>query len=135
MKFFGGVLCGCVMGIFLVFSIEHLAHNLYPLPEDISKDELAVLEEWLQEISPIVFFMIILAHSIGTFVGTLVAVLIADKKAWLIGFIVSCIFFVFGIVNILMVKYPLWFTVIDLLIYFPSGLSAVYISFKLKNVI
>jgi hypothetical protein len=107
MKFFFGILCGSLTGILVAFSIEHLAHNLYPLPDHITKDELKVLEAWIQEISPIVFFIIIAAHVIGTFGGALVAVLIAHYKPWLMGGIISSLFFVLGIINVLMVKHPL----------------------------
>jgi hypothetical protein len=135
MKYFFGILCGSLVGVLLAFAIEHLAHNLYPLPNDTSKDELAVLEAWIQEISPIVFFIIIIAHAVGTFCAALIAVLISHKKPWLMGSVISSIFFVFGILNVLMIKHPLWFIVADLIIYFPAGLSAVYISFRLKNVV
>jgi hypothetical protein len=135
MKYLLGILAGVVTGTLLVFAIEFLAHNIYPLPEDLSKDEKAVLEEWLKQISPIVLSIIIFAHVIGSFVGAIVAILITNKKPLITGSIIGAIFLFFGIVNVVMLKHPLWFAIADLSIYFPAAFSGVYISSKLKNVI
>jgi hypothetical protein len=63
-----------------------------------------------------------LAHALGTFVGAILAALIAVGNKMRAAMIVSVLFLIGGIINVYMLPAPMWFNATDLLLaYLPMG--------------
>jgi hypothetical protein len=72
-----------------------------------------------------------LAHAIGTFVGALLAAVIAAKRKMLFANIIGFFFLAGGITNILMLPSPNWFTITDLVgAYLPMAFIAGKLALK-----
>ncbi|TQD40243.1 hypothetical protein [Haloflavibacter putidus] len=68
------------------------------------------------------FLLPLLAHVLGTFIATLLSVLIAEDNLFKVSFITVLFFFGGGIVNAISVPAPTWFIGLDLVVaYFPAG--------------
>jgi hypothetical protein len=66
-----------------------------------------------------------LAHAMGTFIGALAAGFIAQSHKMKFSLAIGVLFLVGGIINVLLLPSPLWFTVLDLAgAYLPMGFVA-----------
>jgi ABC-type phosphate transport system permease subunit len=72
--------------------------------------------------TPINFLMPFLAHALGTLLGAYIAALIAASHKMIFGITIGACFLVGGIMNIMMLPSPLWFSVVDVVFaYIPMG--------------
>jgi hypothetical protein len=70
------------------------------------------------------FIFPFLAHAVGTFIGAYVAGRIASRKM-LFAMLIGIIFLIGGIVNVLILPSPAWFSAVDLLLaYLPMAYLA-----------
>jgi hypothetical protein len=68
------------------------------------------------------FIFPFLAHALGTFVGAVIATLIAPGKSPIAASIVGGLFFLGGLANVFMLPSPAWFNAVDLLLaYAPAA--------------
>jgi len=71
------------------------------------------------------FILPFLAHALGTFVGALLAAIIAATHKMKFALSIGIFFLVGGIANVFMLPSPIWFTVMDLVgAYIPMGYLA-----------
>ncbi len=60
------------------------------------------------------FIMPFLAHALGTFTGALTAALVAANCKMSFALVIGCTFLLGGIINVIMLPSPLWYTLLDL---------------------
>jgi hypothetical protein len=83
------------------------------------------LKAGLHLFQPKHFLFPFLAHALGTFVGALLAVIIAANRKLLFAMVIGVFFLAGGIANILMLPSPTWFTIVDLVgAYLPMAFFA-----------
>jgi VanZ family protein len=71
------------------------------------------------------FLMPFLAHAIGTFVAAYLATRFSKTKAIRIPIIIAALFFIGGLIDVLELHAPIWFSCTDLaLAYFPTAFLA-----------
>ena len=84
--------------------------------------DAATMKAYIQSLPLPAFLVILVAHAGGALVGGLVAALIARRSPLILGAIVGGFFMVGGIMNAMSLPAPLWFAVIDLILYVPCGI-------------
>ena len=68
------------------------------------------------------FLFPFLAHALGTLAGATVAVLLANRRRMRFALAIGTLFLAVGVVNIILLPAPLWFSVADLLLaYLPMA--------------
>lgn len=107
------------MGIILISS------SVIPPPEGTNLTTMEGLVSAMAIMEPKHFLMPFLAHALGTLVGAVIAALVAANRKILFAYIIGGWFMIGGILNIVMLPSPLWFTIVDLtLAYIPMAFIA-----------
>ncbi|MEJ2595934.1 MAG: hypothetical protein P8100_12610 [bacterium] len=116
------VILGIVLGGALNMGIITISDFIIPLPEGVDATSMESLINSMHLYEPKHFIMPFLAHALGTLVGAFIAALIAASRKMTIALIIGAFFLLGGILNILMLPSPVWFTLLDLIVaYFPMA--------------
>lgn len=125
------VLAGLVAGSFVNMGIIMISGSIIPPPEGVDNTTVEGLKAGLHLFQPKHFLFPFLAHALGTFVGALLAALIAANRKLLFAIIIGFFFLAGGIANILMLPSPMWFTITDLAgAYLPMAFIAGKLAYK-----
>ncbi|WNJ17542.1 hypothetical protein [Pontibacter sp. G13] len=131
------VIAGLIVGFLLVAAIEGVSHELYPVPEALSTMDPAnpefkeVMKEHVATMPLGAILMVGLAHLVGVFGATAVATAIAKERAKTPVGILIGLFLAFGVMNLIMIPHPIWFSILDVLIYPIGGFLGMYAAAKL----
>ncbi len=109
------VIAGIIAGGALNMGIIMISGSIIPPPEGADITTMEGLKASMHLMEPKHFLMPFLAHAFGTFLGALIAALIVPAQKVKLAMIVGGWFLLGGIVNILMLPSPLWFTFTDLI--------------------
>jgi len=119
------VIVGLVAGSAVNMGIIMISGSIIPPPEGADNATMEGLKASMHLFQPKHFLFPFLAHALGTFVGALLAAIIAANRKMLFALIVGLFFLAGGIVNILMLPSPLWFSIVDLIgAYLPEAFIA-----------
>ncbi len=119
------VIAGVIVGSAVNMGIIMISSSIIPPPEGVDNTTVEGLKAGMHLFQPKHFLFPFLAHALGTFVGALIAALIAANRKMLFALIIGGFFLAGGIANILMLPSPLWFTILDLVgAYIPMGYLA-----------
>lgn len=115
------VLAGVVLGGMVVAATEWGGSQLFPMPAGIDPMDPESLRADLDRMGPEHFIPVLVAHLLGALVGGLTAARIAGSRHLSIALIVGGIFLVFGVINLASIPHPLWFSIVDVLVYLPAA--------------
>lgn len=119
------IIVGLIAGSFVNMGIIMISGSIIPPPEGVDNTTMEGLKAGMHLFQPKHFLFPFLAHAVGTFVGALLAAIIATKRIMLFTFIIGAFFMIGGIINILMLPSPIWFTIVDLVFaYLPMSYFA-----------
>lgn len=128
------VIAGVVIGGALNMGIIMMSGSVIPPPEGADITTMEGLKASMHLMEPKHFLMPFLAHALGTFLGALVAALIVPAQKMKLAMIVGGWFLLGGILNILMLPSPLWFTFTDLIgAYIPMAYLGAKLIAKKEN--
>lgn len=123
------VIVGAIIGSVVNMGIVMLSSSIIPLPQGVDMTNLA---EGIKLFEPKHYIMPFLAHALGTFVGSIIAAIISKNKKLLVALIIGAFFVVGGILNAIQLKFPVSYTLIDLLLaYIPMAYLAYLLAKKL----
>jgi hypothetical protein len=116
-----GILIGGIVNMAIVMSGGFLI--VPPQGADLTTEKGLLAAMPLME--PKHFLMPFLAHAIGTFVAAYLATRFSKTKAIRIPIIIAALFFIGGLIDVLELHAPIWFSCTDLaLAYFPTAFLA-----------
>lgn len=119
------ILVGLVIGSLVNMSLINLGMVIIPPPEGTDTSSMEGLIAAMPNFTAINFLFPFLAHAFGTFVGAIIAGLIAAKHKARIALCIGLFFQVAGIINVFMLPAPTWFCILDVLFaYIPMGWMA-----------
>lgn len=119
------VIIGAIVGSIINGAIISVSGKIIPPPADVDVTTMEGLRATMHLFEPKHFLMPFLAHALGTFVGALLAMLIAASHKFYFALTVSFLFLIGGFINVVLLPSPLWFTLCDLILaYIPMGLLA-----------
>ncbi|MBL7914776.1 MAG: hypothetical protein JNL49_06985 [Bacteroidia bacterium] len=118
------VVAGLILGGIVNMGIITISGSIIPPPEGADVTTPEGLKASIHLFEPKHFLMPFLAHAMGTFVGALVAALIAANRKMLFAIIIGLFNLTGGIVAVSMIPAPMWFNVTDLaLAYIPMAVA------------
>ena len=100
-----GVIVGLVFGNAGIMLLHKAASYVYPFPEGMDQNNMEHIASYLEAAPLGAFFMVIIAHLGGTFLGGLGASLLSKNMNT--AYIVGGLFTIFGIINLTMLPSPL----------------------------
>ena len=116
------VITGLLVGNVVNMGIIMMSGSIIPPPEGADIKTMEGLKASIHLFTPINFLFPWLAHALGTFVGALIAALIAANNKMKFAIAIGCVFLIGGIMAVYMIPAPMWFNVVDLtLAYIPMG--------------
>jgi hypothetical protein len=125
------IVIGLVAGMLANMGLVTLSPMIIAPPENVDVTTAEGLQSSIHLFQPKHFIMPFLAHALGTFVGALVAMKIAQSYEKSIALFFGIFFLLGGISAVAMIPAPTWFNAIDLtLAYIPMSLLAWYVNGK-----
>lgn len=122
------ILAGLVIGGGVNMALIALSPSLVPPPAGVDVSNAESLRAGIHLFEPRHFIMPFLAHALGTFVGALVAYLIAGSHKARMAYAIGVIFLCGGVAASFMIPAPAWFIALDLLVaYLPMAWLAIRI--------
>ncbi|MFZ4398448.1 MAG: hypothetical protein ACOYO1_00325 [Bacteroidales bacterium] len=108
------VIVGAIIGSVVNMGIVMISSSIIPPPEGADVTTMEGLKASLHLFEPRHFIMPFFAHAVGTFIGAYLAALIAVSHKMKFAMLIGILFLTGGIMNILMLPSPLWFTLLDI---------------------
>lgn len=125
------VVIGVIAGSAVNMGIVMISSYIIPPPEGTDVTTVEGLKEALHLFQPKHFIMPFLAHALGTFFGSIVTAHIVQTHKMKFALGIGIWFLLGGIMNVVMLPSPTWFTLVDLLFaYLPFAYFAGMISGK-----
>ncbi len=128
------VLAGLVVGILVIFLSQAIEMLIFPPPVNFDPNDPIQLKELMEKAPPTSLALVLIGYFLGAFVGGLIATVVVKGQSWVPALIVGAVLTVLGLINLLAIPHPIWFTMSGLIIYFIGVFVAfsTYTKFK-KN--
>ena len=117
------ILTGVVGGALVIGLLEMVSHRMNPLPDGFDFTDKAALTDHIANMPLSVFLFLLLAHGIGALVGGFIASKMAKVQKRGAAMFVGLILVLAGLLNLMAIPHPIWFSVSDILIYTPMALA------------
>ena len=119
------VVTGLITGSAVNMGIIMISGSVIPPPDGADVTTMEGLQEAMHLFEPKHFLMPFLAHALGTFLGAFVSAKIAANHKMKFALLIGCFFLAGGIINVVLLPSPIWFTLTDLLLaYIPMAYLA-----------
>jgi len=128
------ILSGLILGSTFNWLFLEVGGYIIPPPAGTDLSSMEGLKSALPFFEPKHFLCLFLAHAVGTLTGALFATMIAKSKQRGMSMIIGILFLIGGIINVVMLPSPIWFSVTDLLLaYIPMAYWGYSIGMKFKK--
>lgn len=115
-------LAGIVIGSFVNMGLIMISGSIIAPPEGVDPSNMESLKEGMHLFGARHFVFPFLAHALGTFVGAFLCGLFAATHKLKVAMVIGLFFLIGGIVNVMMLPSPLWFTILDICVaYLPMA--------------
>jgi hypothetical protein len=114
------VVLGLALALFCIIGIEVLSSILHPLPPGLDPGDLEVMEEHVAHYPPGLLLLAGLGWGLTTFLSAWLATRLGSGRHPAHGILVGVILLAAAVANMLMLPYPTWFWVLNL-VAFPAG--------------
>ena len=126
------IVIGLFAGSLVNIGIIIISGKIVSPPESADLTTIEGLKSAMPNMKAIHFLMPFLAHAIGTFVGSFLAALLANKQKMRFAMVIGLFFLAGGIAYYIMLPSPFWFISLDATFaYIPMGYLAGKLAIKL----
>ena len=108
------VIAGFVIGSIVNMALIMIGGKVIPPPAGVDVTTMEGLRAGMHLFEPKHFAFPFLAHALGTLVGALVAASLAASRKLVMALVVGVLFLVGGIMSVMSLPSPMWFSVLDL---------------------
>ena len=116
-------IAGLIAGGLVVFAIEMLAIQLYPMPPGMNQNDPDEMAIWIQTLPTGAFLFILAAYFFGTLGGSWTATKIG-RSIWP-GIIVALLLFGGAVMNLVKIPHPSWMWVAVPVVYIAAALLGI----------
>ena len=127
------LLIGLITGFLLIGLLEMVGHLIYPPPPGVDLTNPEIVKELIKNAPTGALILILISYAIGAFAGGLVAMLIGKKSPGLYIGGVGGGLLGGGILNLINLPHPLWFTILSILIFIPCAAIGVETAKSIKK--
>lgn len=108
MKSVVAILMGLFAGVIVIYLIESISHQIYPMPNGLKIENKQALEEWMNTLPAGANFLVLVAWLLGSTVGGFVASYMdrANAKTSTIG--VGIFLLIATLMNLYLIPHPAW---------------------------
>lgn len=116
------VILGLVVATLVIMSIQMISYSLYPMPEGIDPTDTEAMRTHVQSLPPMAFLIVLLSYFMGTLIGVIVAIKVADTHHKQLALGIATVLMILGIINLFQITHPMWFNIICVLLFIPTAL-------------
>ena len=113
------VVVGAMVGMILITLGEMWIETLYPLPAGTDKYDVDSLARAMKTMPDKAFVLLLVNYAICSFLSGLIATLISKRVTLRPPLVVGIVLTLAGLYNVINLPHPLWFSVLNLLVYLP----------------
>ena len=121
-------LAGIVTAFVMIMLIEKLGHIIYPPPADLDVSNPDVMRPYIATLPFLALLFPMIAWVVATFAGTVLACKIGTGNPLLFAATVGGLVLAGTIANLIMIKHPLWFSLVSLVAVAASAWIAARVS-------
>lgn len=125
------ILSGVIAGAIVMGIGEMISHTIYPMPEDLDQSDLQALKDYISALPIGAFIAVLVAHALGSLAGGLVASKMAKVQKRSAALFAGLILLLAGVLNLISIPHPLWFSIADIALYTPMAILGYYLMKKL----
>ena len=111
------IISGIVVGMLIIGILEAVGHWMYPPPAGLDRENTEAIKAYIAEAPPGALVMVLIAWAAGTYVGSGITANRAPCCPWMQGGITGGVLMACGIIMLVMIPHPGWFTVASLLVF------------------
>ncbi len=115
------VVLGCISAMVLISLGEYVMELFYPFPKNLNFRKSADVIHFLSNLPTSAFLFLLVNYMVSSFTGGIVATLFSKRTTMSPPAVVGVLLTAVGIFNNIQVPHPMWFAVLNLLIYFPMA--------------
>ena len=109
------VILGFVLGSIVNLALITVSPHVIPPPPGVDVSNVASMKASMHVYQAKHFLFPFLAHAAGTFVGAVVAFVVAGSRRDLCAYVIGCLFLAGGITACFLIPAPAWFMALDLI--------------------
>jgi hypothetical protein len=121
-------LAGIITAFVMIMLIEELGHIIYPPPADLDVSNPDVMRPYIATLPFLALLFPMIAWVVATFAGTVLACKIGTANPLLFAATVGGLVLAGTIANLIMIKHPLWFSLVSLVAVAASAWIAARVS-------
>ena len=115
------IIVGILSATVFIYIIESLGHLVYPPSEDLDLKNPDTIKSIMKDVPAGALLFVLLAYALGSFFGGLITAIISKSSKVINAIIVGIVLLIFGLINLLIIPHPVWFTVVSILLYIPCA--------------
>jgi hypothetical protein len=119
MKIVIAVISAIVIAILLITCFEYLGTTFYPFPKDFDYHNKLLMQEYMSVMPLYIFIFLLFGYAVSSYVGGIVLKIIAPESKRKSPIIAGCMLTVAAAINLYNLPHPLWFMIVNILIYIP----------------
>ena len=109
-------------GVITVAVVESISSAMHPFPAEFDQTDMDQVRQFVASLPALAFVLVLLAHLLGALAAGFIFRFVARDNwrpaIWILG----GFFTFFGVMNLIVIPHPHWFSILDTLIYVPSVL-------------
>lgn len=118
------VVAGVMSGMILQVLGEMFIHMVFPAPVGLDLQNREAIAAYMSQVPTIEFVFILLNYAICSFVAGVVATFVVGRQHRLPAIVVGVLITLGGVMNVLTIPQPVWFSALSLLSHLPLALLA-----------
>lgn len=112
----GAVIFGLIAAIFFIVGVESMSSILHPFPPGVDPANYDACKAHVARYPAEVLLLVVLGWGLGTLASSWLATRLGPGRHLAYGIVVGSILLVATVANMLMLPYPIWFWVLNLLV-------------------
>ena len=116
------ILSGLASAVVVIMAMEFLSSKIYPVPSGMNLRDPAALKLYVNSLPITASLLLLAGNALAAFVGGMVIKKAAKNNKTLPAIILGILLTVFAFFNLISIPHPLWFAIINLLVYIPFAL-------------
>ena len=113
------VVVGAMSGMILITLGEMWVETIYPLRAGTDKYDVDSLAKAIKDMPDKAFVLLLVNYIICSFLAGMITTLVAKRTSLRPAFVVGIVLTLAGLYNVIYLPHPLWFSVLNLLVYLP----------------
>ena len=112
----GAAIVGLIPAMFFIVGVEGVSSILYPLPPGVDPADLDACKAHVAQLPAGAFLIAVTGWGLGTLLSSWLATRVGPGRHPAHGIVVGSILLVAAVANMLMLPYPIWFWVSNLVV-------------------